>query len=351
VVNLICRKLPLGSLLALRETCKTTREWVDVENRSTLTEALKEVDIEIGFLGDLGRFLREVPNLPFSNFSLHGYSITSVEDFGNRDVIQFMERYGPIIRRLAIAAFWKCACDAEWSFYEGLKVLEDLCIGRIETPLSGSARIPSCIQKLKLLEISSSEEPTDPNDIPYCFQLFEKAKELETFIPWNLALANVDSSIDEEGGDEDSDMSFKKHLRYFMSALDRRAEGFGNKGETLKTVDLSPIEFNFNDEIVFDVQPQWLEFIQKILNCPANMMLRRVSSNMLNCVKEQLPLCFRQFAERIVSLDTVEWSPRMWKCPISKLFWVSVISILEPQILTDTSLTRPGPNYWKSALA
>jgi hypothetical protein len=61
---------------------------VDVENRSTLTEALKEVHIEFEVLGDLASFLKEVRNLPFSNFSLN---VETVDYYRKHDVIQFME--------------------------------------------------------------------------------------------------------------------------------------------------------------------------------------------------------------------------------------------------------------------
>jgi hypothetical protein len=315
VASLICKELPLGSLLALRETCKTTREWVDVENRSTLTEAMKEVKIDFRVLSDLASFLKEVRNLPFSNFSLN---VRSIRYYGKCLVIQFMERYGPIIRRLSVSSFWKCASDAEWEFYEGLTVLEQLVIDEIALPSSGKARIPSCIQKLKLLDISSAEEFGTPNAIPYCFRLLKKARELETFTPCYIVY--LDSFREEEDDDEDS--KFKKYLRHFMSAWDRRRAGLSSDGdETLKVMNLYQIGFNY-DHSLFDVKRLWQQFIQKILDCPSNIMLHRVSSNMLECVKvqRQRPL-LRRFAERVVSLGPVLWSAKYEEMPNLEVIW------------------------------
>jgi hypothetical protein len=64
VASLICKELPLVSLLALRQTCKTKREWVDIENKTELTEALKEIIIELPTLRDLGRFLQKFQACP-----------------------------------------------------------------------------------------------------------------------------------------------------------------------------------------------------------------------------------------------------------------------------------------------
>jgi hypothetical protein len=302
VTNLICKKLPLGSLLALRETCKTTRKWVDVENTSTLTEALKEIQIVLFTLGvDLARFLREVQNLPFSNFSLY---IQSVDTYGKRDVIQFMERYGPITRRLSVSSFWQCASDAEWDFYEGLPVLEKLHIEEMVLPLSGATRIPSCIQKLTFLEISYSEEFGAENVTPYCFQLFEAAKELQTFTPCSVGY--LDSLMDEEPDDESI---LGKYLRHFIESWERRRAGLGREGdETLKAIDWYNVGSYFDDWFEHNL-PLWLVLIRKILNCPANIMMHRVSSEMLDCVEEQLPL-WSQFAERTVSLDPMKWNAK-----------------------------------------
>jgi hypothetical protein len=107
VARLICKELPLGSLLALRETCKTTRELVDIDNKTALTEALKEINIELPTLRDLGRFIIE------SCFSCFSLQIHSIEYYGNREVTHSMQRVGHIIRRLTVSSFWKCASDAE----------------------------------------------------------------------------------------------------------------------------------------------------------------------------------------------------------------------------------------------
>jgi hypothetical protein len=301
VANLICKKLPLGSLLALRETCKTTRKWVDVENRSTLTEALKEIQIVLRMLGsDLSRFLSEVQKLPFSNFNLR---IQSVENYGKRDVVQFLERYGPLIQRLTVSSFWKCGSDAEWDFYEGLTVLEKLQIEEMLLPSSGTtSRIPSCIHKLKLLEISSSEEFGGENVIPYCFQLFETAKELQTFTPCSVSY--FDSRMDEEPEDVSS---LDKYLLHFIESWERRAGGYGREGdETLKAMDWTYISFDGCFDFVL---PLWFELLRKILHHPSNIMMHHVSSEMLDCVEEQLPL-WSQFVERTVSLNPMKWSAK-----------------------------------------
>jgi hypothetical protein len=289
VTNLICKKLPLGSLLALRETCKTTRKWVDVDNRSTLTEALKEIQIVLRMLGDLSRFLKEVRYLPFSNFSLN---VQSVDNYRNRHVIQFMERYAPIVRRLKVSSFWKCASDGELDFYESLQVLKQLVIVKIALCSSGTAsRIPSCIQKLKFLEISSSEEFGAKNAIPYCFQLFETAKELETFTPCSVAF--IDSRMDEETKDK---WSFEKYLRHFIESWERRAAGLGREGdETLKAMDWYNVGSCYEHWFNCTVQV-WLELFRKILDHPANIIMHRVSSEMVKFVEEE-----SQIWRRIVS--------------------------------------------------
>jgi hypothetical protein len=302
VTNLICKKLPLGSLLALRETCKTTRKWVDVENRSTLTEALKEIQIVLRMLGsDLGRFLSEVQNLPFSNFNLR---IQSVENYGKGNVIKFMERYAPIIQRLTVSSFWKCTSDAEWGFYEGLQVLEKLHIEEMVLPSSGTtSRIPPCIQKLKLLEILNSEEFEAENVIPYCFQLFETAKELQTFTPCSVSYFN--SLMDEKTNDQSL---LETYLRHFIESWERRRAGLGREGgdETLKAINWCYIYF---DGYFEQVLPLWFELLRKILHHPANILMHHVSSEMLDCVEEQLPL-WNQFVERIVSLNPMKWSAK-----------------------------------------
>jgi hypothetical protein len=307
VASLICKKLPLGSLLALRETCKTTREWVDVENRSTLTEALKEIKIELGMPGDLSRFLSEVRNLPFSNFKLN---IQSCDNYWNRHVIQFLDRYGPIARRLTVSSFWKCASDVEWYFYESLQSLEQLVIDEMVLPSSGVARIPSCIQKIKLLDISSSSEEFEiENDIPYCFQLFEAAKELETFTP--CAVVYFDSLCGEEINDQ---TSLEKYLRHFMESWERRSAGLGSVGdETLQTINWYNVGVYYDDWFEF-VLPMWLTFIRKLLDCPANIMMHRVSSEMLGFEEDQ-PQLWSQFAERIVSCGPIEWIALNAKIP------------------------------------
>jgi hypothetical protein len=313
VASLICKELPLGSLLALRETCKTTREWVDVENKSTLTEALKEIQIELRMLSNLSRFLEEVPNLPFSSFSLN---VQSVDNYRNRDVIQFMERYAPIIRRLSVSSFWKCASDSEWDFYEGLTVLEQLVINEMPLSSSGKARIPTCIQKLKLLEISSSEEEFGgENVIPYCFQLFETAKELETFTPCSVGY--FDSLMDEETNDKSS---LEKYLRHFIESWERRRAGLAREGvETLKAINWQHVGSYY--ELWFKhVQPLWLELIRKILNHPANIMMHRVSSSMLEFVQDEFQIQ-RRFADRIVSFGRVELFALNVEMPNLEVLW------------------------------
>jgi hypothetical protein len=85
-------------------------------------------------------------------------NVKTVDYYRNRHVSKFMERYGPIIRQLSVL-FWKCASDAEWKFYKGFKVLEQLVIDEMALPSSsGKTSIPSSIQKkLKLLDISYAE--------------------------------------------------------------------------------------------------------------------------------------------------------------------------------------------------
>jgi hypothetical protein len=276
---------------------------VDVENRSTLTEALKEIQIKLRMLGDLSRFLKEVTNLPFSSFSLN---VQSVDNYRNRHFIQFMERYAPIVRRLTVQYFWKCASDGEWDFYESLQVLNQLVIHNMVLSSSGTAsRIPSCIQKLKLLDISSSEEFGGENVIPYCFQLFETAKELESFTPCSMNY--FDSLMNEETQD---DSSLEKHLRHFIESWERRRAGLGRDGdyETLKAIDWYNVGSDF--DLWFDRDrnlPLWSVLTRKILDCPSNIRMHRVFSVMLDCVEEQLPL-WSQFAERTVSLDPMKWT-------------------------------------------
>jgi hypothetical protein len=119
---------------------------------------------------------------------------------------------------VSVPSFWKCASDAEWKFYKGLKVLEQLVIDEtMVLPSSGKARIPPCIQKLKLLEISYAEEFGTPHVIPYCFRLLKKGRELETFVSCHITY--FDSSTKKE---DNEDLSLKKYLRHFMSAWDKR---------------------------------------------------------------------------------------------------------------------------------
>jgi hypothetical protein len=291
VASLICKDLPLGSLLALRETCKMTREWVEVANKSTLTEALKEIKVELRRLSDLGRFLKEVRSLPFSNFSLN---VESVDYYGNQNVIQFMERYAPIIRRLSVSCFWKCVSDAEWDFHEGLKVLEQLVINEMVLSSSGKARIPSRIQKPKSLEISSSEEFGAENVIPYSFQLFE------TFTPCSVGY--IDSLMDEQTQDN---LLLAKFLRHFIESWERRRAGFGSEGdENLKAINWYNVGSYYENWFIH-VLPVWLELIRNILDCPTNIMMHRVSWVMLEFKEEELQI-WRRFADRIVSFGLAE---------------------------------------------
>jgi hypothetical protein len=251
-------------------------------------EALKEIKIELRLLSNLSRFLKEVRSLPFSNFSLN---VQSVDNYRNRHVIQFMERFAPIVRRLMVSSFWKCASDGEWDFYESLQVLKQLIIDKMVLSSSGTTRIPSCIQKLKLLDISSSEEFGGENVIPYCFQLFEAAKELETFTPCSVAY--LDSLMDEHRKNESS---LEKYLRHFMGSWERRRAGLGREGdETLKAIDWYKVGSYFDEWFPY-VRPLWLELIRKILDCPANIMMHDMSSQMLEFVQEE-----SQILGRIVS--------------------------------------------------
>jgi hypothetical protein len=238
-------------------------------------------------LGDLSRFLSEVRNLPFSNFK---FNIESCDNYGNRHVIQFMERYAPIVRRLTVSSFWKCASDGEWDFYESLQVLKQLVIDKIVLSPSGTtSRIPSCIQKLKVLDISSSEEFGAGNVIPYGFQLFEAAKELETFTPCSVGY--LYSLKDEHRNDESS---LEKYVRRFFESWERRAAGLGREGDkTLKVINLGNVRSDDFDEWF---PPLWLELIRKILDQPANIMMHDMSSEALEFVEKE-----SQILRRVVS--------------------------------------------------
>jgi hypothetical protein len=314
VANVICRKLPLGALLALRETCTTTLEWVDIDNRSIFTEKLKDIEIKLMAKNDLNRFLKQVPRLPLSNFDLQ--SIKSCTDYSHPSVLKFIQRFGPIIRNLTVPFFWKCVSEEEFNFYQGLKVLEQCVIKmvRLGSPLptdEKSNRIPSFIRKLKLLDISSSEElflgDDDPDVIPYCFQLFENARELETFAPCHVIY--LDPSVKAKN---------KKRVglygRYFRQLLDAWESREHNNGGTIKAMNFHHINNSeFETYLRLREKPDlWLEFVQKILHSPSNIMLHHVSSETLQSLGEQLR---RRLGERIVSLDPFQWSARDVEMP------------------------------------
>jgi hypothetical protein len=234
--------------------------------------------------------------------------------------MQFMQRHGPIIRRLTVSSYWKCASDDELDFYEGLRVLEQLVIGEMKRvgPPCKASRIPSCIPKLKLLDISSSEELRDTTVIPYCFELFERAMDLESFAPCYIFYESFGPATEVEDV-EHRIVSAPKYLQHFIESLERRKVGVGKGDKLLKVMNLNEIGFYY-EGYMFNNYSRWLEFVRTILNYPSNIMLHGISSGMLKYLRTEPELC-RRFAHRIVSFSQLKWSGNHLDTPNLEIIW------------------------------
>jgi hypothetical protein len=342
-VTALIAKLPLGSLLTLRVTCKTTRKWVDLDHQSILAERLKDIQVAPRTWSRCGRTFEELPAaLPFSNFDLH---LPAPEMYETPGVIGFRRRFGQHIRQLEVYSFWKCKLEGEWDFFESLVNLEQLTIHKITTrPYDSStpSRIPhSSIQNLKSLSIRQSEGLEDPKSVvPYSLQMFENALKLETFAPAYVTRIVEDGSFSQ---------GFRNNLQWFLHSWDRRTSKLSatNGKETLANIKLWEClqrDYRKNDTITENF-PDWIEFVRRLLQSSPEINLGNVTPAMLVSLKDEPDELQRRFADRIVSIQSLKWSIRTFELPnLEELFGFD--SVLEP-IIDDGSVHPQWPKLNK----
>jgi hypothetical protein len=344
-VTALIAKLPLGSLLALRVTCKTTRKWVDADHQSILAERLKDIRVSPRTWSRTGRTFEELPAaLPFSNFDLQ---LPAPEMYETPEFIGLRRRFGPHIRQLEVYSFWKCKLEGEWDFFESLVNLEQLTIHKISTrPYDSTpSRIPnSSIRNLKSLTIRQSEQLEDPASVhPYSLQMFETALKLETFAP-----AYVTRIVENESFSQ----GFRNNLEWFSQSWDRRTTNLlaTNGKETLRNIKLwECLQSHYReDATITENFPDWIEFVRRLLDQSSpEIKLGNVTPAMLVSLKDEPDELQRRFADRIVSIQSFKWSMRNFELPnLEELLGFD--SVPEP-IIDDGSVHPQWPKLNKLA--
>jgi hypothetical protein len=299
-VKALLTKLPLGSLLALRGSCKTTQKWVDVDYRSVLSEHLKNIQIAWCACGHgdgdcKHKTRKEVPDLPFSNFCVY---ITAPEEYEKPEFIRFREGFGPSILKLSVDSFWKCNTPGEREFFESLNRLEQLKIYQIFTtgPSDSKSRIPSSIRNLNSLTIYEPEKWDDHTSVPYSFQMFANARNLKIFeSPYVKTVEEIPASD-----------AFRNNLRWFLDSWERRIK-VSNGMETLTDITLLSWA---KDGITTENLSDWIQFVRWLLQSSSEIRFRDVTSDMLDSLKDEPDELQKRFADRIVSIRGFKWSIR-----------------------------------------